>query len=280
MDVDIYRISPKQADTLEGFMSADAINAIREGLPVTAFAAVIDGIIVGALVGVIDEECFVLDSIYVLREYRRKGIGTRLLNVLEDILEGEGYYIKASYSAIGEDEIALKSFLVRNFFVEEENNYPKYLYGTLFEAMTYDKILRSKAIDKYKISPLSQVEPKLFNAVISKANHRDIPFPKGGFYGESVVPDISMCVLDKESVKAYIIIEHMKDGMIEVSALWSSLEDPRIMMRMIMIAVTKTKEKYGDDTPIVIVALNPVSEKIAKTIIRHIRTCSYTYVKL
>ena len=63
MDVDIYRISPKQADTLEGFMSADAINAIREGLPVTAFAAVKDGIIVGALVGVIDEECFVLDSI-------------------------------------------------------------------------------------------------------------------------------------------------------------------------------------------------------------------------
>lgn len=39
--------------------------------------------------------------------------------------------------------------------------------------------------------------------------------------------DSSFCVKEEERIRAYIAVEPIEEGLIRVSALWSSLPDPR-----------------------------------------------------
>ncbi len=61
----ISRITKKGADSVAAMLAPEITAAIREDLPVTAFAVTDDGMAVGALGGVVNRNAFEIISIYV-----------------------------------------------------------------------------------------------------------------------------------------------------------------------------------------------------------------------
>ncbi|MBQ9442780.1 MAG: GNAT family N-acetyltransferase [Lachnospiraceae bacterium] len=68
-----------EAEDISGYLRPEVETVLKKGLPVTAYAAACDGTIAGAIAGAIDNEVFEIWSLYVDPEYRRRGVGSALI---------------------------------------------------------------------------------------------------------------------------------------------------------------------------------------------------------
>ena len=278
-EIKIYRIRPEQAGSIRGLLRPDAVEALQNELPVTALVAACDGVAAGAIAGALEEDHFRLDSIFVLQEYRRQGIGKKLLEALDEILDGEGYPIRASFSALTSEEQALKPFFAANDYEREYGAWPRFLVGTVDDIRMDFRHRRKVTSDKYKTVMFSKLAPEVVGAIEKEAEEAARPMPHGGFFSPDVLRDISACVFVNNTVQAYITLEGISGDLVEVSSLWSDLKDPRIMMDMLNEVASWAMQRLDATTRIAILAREPLTEQIAKKFIRNLDSCSYSFFK-
>ena len=131
-EIKAFPIREDEALKASPFFSQEVFDALKKGLPLTAFVAVKDSEAIGAVAGAIDGYIFEIWSIYVDPEYRRQGAGTALINALEELLESvtedktavAGMPIRVRYTSLTEDNRALRPFFLKLGFVEDPIPHP------------------------------------------------------------------------------------------------------------------------------------------------------------
>ncbi|MCR4655139.1 MAG: GNAT family N-acetyltransferase [Lachnospiraceae bacterium] len=281
-DIRICAITNDMAEKAYGLILPEILEALKEGHPVTAFAAVIDDIAVGALAGVTDGGVFDIASIYVLPEYRRRGVGSALVEWLKGLLdfEDEGkVYIRAEYTMIDEDNETLYPFFLALDFTEDDVDLPMY-YCSLLGDINSDDISQGSVQKDSKIISFAEAGKMLLKSASAEAVSGGFPLPEGGLVSEKLDMDSSFCVEEEEKIRAYIAVEPIDEGLIRVSALRSSLSDPRKLMAMLSCSVNAAKKKYPPQTKIAMLALNHETERIIWHIFDDPEACSYRFILL
>ncbi len=281
-NVKIYLINtdiPEQVEKTTGLLTPEAEAAVKKKLPVTLILAALDNKAAGALAGAIDKGIFVIESLYVAPEYRRQGVGTALINKLREILLEDDMMIRAEYTKQNEDDELLSVFLRRTGFKPERIILPMYYISNVG---SLDINLRDKEKEKYRemVIPFSKVPDRIIRAASANASREHQPVPEGGLLSADIDRDSSFCVLINGTVKAYIVIEKMRNDMIEIPAIWSALSDPRVMMIMLQEAAAELKKKYDPDTRTAMIALNSMSDKIIKHLFPNAVPCSYSFISI
>ncbi len=264
-------------EKVQGLVTPEVQAAMDEALPVTVFLAAYGNMAAGAIAGSVTGGIFDIESVYVAPEYRRKGIGTALIERLRRALLTKEIMIRAEYTLDNKEKESLSTFFRRNGFSRERIAIPCYYISSLKDMKNEDE---DKIKNKFSgsITPLSEIPVNALKTATAYAKNEGYPLPKGGLLSEKVDRDLSFSVVVNGRVGAYIIVEKDEDGIIEIPALWSRVPDPKIMMAMIKKAVAASLAKYPPEEKAAMMAISSVSEKIILYLFPKAEAVSYTYI--
>lgn len=276
-EIKICAIRDDEAEKAAPILMPEIAEALGKGLPVTAFVAVEDEAAVGALAGLINGAIFDIFSIYVEPEKRRQGVGSALIAKLEELLYEEDAAIRVRYTVDDDDSETLLPFFDAMGFVEAQFPYPMYYMGYLGDLRPDSKL---KDRNDENIVPFSEVSQSVLRAASNTFFNMGFPLPEGGLTSPNVDADLSFCVLKDDIPGAYVTTEDKEDGLIEISSLWSGLDNPVELLIMLTKLIRGLTDKYPPDTRIVLLALNEKSYKLMNHLFRYVTPCSYRLVKM
>ena len=258
-NVKILAATKEQAEIVAPFMGAEAAEALESGLPITVLAAVDSDGVAGVLSGMVDRGAFDIDSIYVLPSKRRMGIGTALIDKLEDLFPEEETEVKAEFNIENVDNETLEPFLMANGFDdEEEDEYPKYYIDDLAGLKT-DENLNT---DDPQIISFSGIDDELLKAAGAESLNNGRPLPEGGLLSYNLDRNASYGYIKDNELKGYVTVEVMEDGGIKIPALWSEAADPRETLKLLNRTAEALKRDFAPRTTVAMLAIGPLSEKV------------------
>ena len=276
-NIRIYRITREHKKEAEALLTPELSGALLEGSPITAFAAALPEGAAGALAGFVEGSTFRLEWLYVSPEYRRRGLGSALMEALGELLADEDLRISAEYTLTDADTETLRPFLLRQGFFQEEADYPRYSMGMLKDLKIRQSI--PKEALQYEVLPFSEVPKEILVSAGIEAGKQDLPLPMGGLQSPNVLKDYSFCVLLNNEVRSYATVEKAAEDLLLISSLWSGLSDPRIMMLMLSQASVLLKKAFPGGTKVALLALNGTSEKLAKKVFGFLQSATYVFSK-
>ena len=287
-EIKAFPIREDEALKASPFFSQEVFDALKKGLPLTAFVAVKDSEAIGAVAGAIDGYIFEIWSIYVDPEYRRQGAGTALINALEELLESvtedktavAGMPIRVRYTSLTEDNRALRPFFLKLGFVEDPIPHPMYYVGYLDDIKSRDKISSRSLTRVSGIVPFSQTEDKLLKLASNVSAQQGYPMPEGGLLSGSVNRELSFCIVREGKIGAYVTVEEIDEDLVEVSALWSGLENPMELLSMLLILIDALRKKYSPETRVAMLATNDRADKLVDYLFRYVEPRSFRMVKV
>ena len=287
-EIKIYPIGQEEAEKAGQFLVKEAEETLAKGLPLTALVAVIDGEAVGALAGAINEHIFEIWSLYVEPGHRRKGAGRALVDALEKLLESvagdktsvAGMPIRARYTSVIDDNKTLRPFFLKLGFMEDPLPHPMYYIGYLDDVKSREK-LSSRSFTKVSgIIPFSKVEDRLLIDASNVSAKQGYPMPEGGLLSGRVSRELSFCTVRGGKIAAYVTVEEVDSDLVEVSALWSGLDNPVELLSMLIILIDALRKKYPSETRIAMLATNERSDKLVDYLFRYVKPCSFRMVKV
>ncbi len=287
-EIKAFPIREDEALKASPFFSQEVFDALNKGLPLTAFVAVKDSEAMGAVAGAIDGHIFEIWSIYVDPQYRRQGAGTVLINALEELLESvtedktavAGMPIRVRYTSLTEDNRALRPFFLKLGFVEDPIPHPMYYVGFLDDIKSRDKISSRSLTRVSGIVPFSQTEDKLLRLASNVSAQQGYPMPEGGLLSGSVNRELSFCIVREGKIGAYVTLEEIDEDLVEVSALWSGLENPVELLSMLIILIDALRKKYSPETKVAMLATNGRADKLVDYLFRYVEPRSFRMVKI
>lgn len=287
-EIKAFPIREDEALKASPFFSQEVVDALNKGLPLTAFVAVKDSEAMGAVAGAIDGHIFEIWSIYVDPQYRRQGAGTVLINALEELLESvtedktavAGMPIRVRYTSLTEDNRALRPFFLKLGFVEDPIPHPMYYVGFLDDIKSRDKISSRSLTRVSGIVPFSQTEDKLLRLASNVSAQQGYPMPEGGLLSGSVNRELSFCIVREGKIGAYVTLEEIDEDLVEVSALWSGLENPMELLSMLIILIDALRKKYSPETKVAMLATNDRADKLVDYLFRYVEPRSFRMVKI
>ncbi len=304
--MNIILIQKEDADRIAPLLPEEVTKSLKEGMPVTVFAAIEDDLAVGTIAGAVDGDTFELISIYVHPDYRRRGIGEALIQRLDELLEGENLPVRAEYTLQdpeGDELQSLDYFLRIQGFTEEEEKLPCWFMGQVRDLKTKpnpakepfedllppEELIRQQLLkedrirekeEEEKIRAFQEVPEKTLKAAAAEAQSHGAPVPEGGLISPSVDSKISSCVLEEGKVRAYLTAEVLSEDLIKISALYSALPDPRDLMSMIDRTAGELTERYKPEMRIAMLALNRTSEKLIRYMFDRPVNCTRRFYRL
>ena len=277
-EIKIYPvISKEEVERAQSLLSEQVTEALSKGLPATALVAVEDELAIGALAGAIDGEVFEIVSLYVVPEKRRQGAATALVEKLIEILDDEDIAIRAQYTVENEDNSALMPFFQSMGFFNDRISYPTYYIGYLDDIKIDYR--NARKIDG-KIVSFSEVSSILLKSTSNDSLSHGFPIPDGGLTDSKLERDLCFCVLKDGKIGAYVTVENLEDGLIEIPALWSGLENPMETVSMVFRLVGELKEKFDPETRVAMLATNIRANKLIDYIFEYAEPVSYRMVKM
>ena len=287
-EIKIYPIGQEEAEKAGQFLVKEAEETLAKGLPLTALVAVIDGEAVGALAGAINEHIFEIWSLYVEPGHRRKGAGRALVDALEKLLESvagdttsvAGMPIRARYTSVSDDNKTLRPFFLKLGFMEDPIPHPMYYVGYLDDLKSREKISSRSLTRVSGIVPFSQTEDKLLRLASNVSAQQGYPMPEGGLLSGSVNRDLSFCIVREGKIGAYVTVEEIEEDLLEVSALWSGLDNPMELLSMLITLIDALRKKYSPETRVAMLATNERADKLVDYLFRYVEPRSFRMVKV
>ncbi|MBQ9549919.1 MAG: GNAT family N-acetyltransferase [Lachnospiraceae bacterium] len=271
-EIRVYPISRDETEKAGYLLLPEAVLALKHDLPVTAFVAVEGGRAVGALAGAIDGEVFEICSLYVEPGHRRRGAGRALIQKLCELIPEDEMAIRAQFTLVDEEGEVLQSFLKAMGFRKAPSVFPRYYVGDLEDIQIGGE--NSKGKEDTPVFSFSEISEKL----LKRANHRSIregaPLPDGGLTGEDADRNLSFCVIKEGKIKAYVTAADRWEGLVEITSLWSLLEDPREAFFMLSRFVDNLREKYVPATRVAVLASGTLGERMLDRFFTYSEPCS------
>ncbi len=277
-EIKIYPvISKEEVKRAQSLLSEQVTEALSKGLPATALVAVEDELAIGALAGAIDDEVFEIVSLYVVPEKRRQGAATALVEKLIEILDDEDIAIRAQYTVENEDNSALMPFFQSMGFFNDRISYPTYYIGYLDDIKIDYR--NARKIDG-KIVSFSEVSSILLKSTSNDSMSHGFPIPDGGLTDDKLERDLCFCVVKDGKIGAYVTVKNLEDGLLEIPAIWSGLQNPMETVSMVFRLVGALKEKFDPETRVAMLATNIRANKLIDYIFEYSEPVSYRMVKM
>lgn len=104
-DIRILAAGKEQADIVAPYMGREALDALKASLPITVLAAVDKDGVMGVLAGAMDQDVFMIDSLFVDPEKRGIGAGRALIECLDGIFEEGDIAVRAEFNIENKDKV-------------------------------------------------------------------------------------------------------------------------------------------------------------------------------
>jgi len=274
-DIKILAAGKEQADIVSPFIGKDALNALKASLPITVLAAVDKDGVMGVLAGAMDQDVFMIDSLFVDPGKRRLGAGRALIECLDGIFPEGNIAVRVEFNIENKDNETLPGFLRAMYFEEEDIDYPMYYLGSIRDLRTAS----AKKPEKAEIRSFSDTDEKLLKAVAAKSVSEGNPLPEGGLLSKKTDTESSFCIIEDGKISAYVVVENVDDELLKIAALYSSADDPRETIYMINCMVETIKGKYYSGDRVAMLALSPLSKKVIDFFFEETVPVSRSFIK-
>ena len=220
---------------------------------------------VGALVGrFIDEKEFEIMSLYVVPEYRRKGVGEKLLETLNEVLDGKDANLCISFACTSDSDKELCAFLEKMDF-DEYKSLDSHMFAVTIGMLAESKLAGTKpGSDFISFKDLNKKQITALEKVKSKGY---VPRPSGGFSSAAIENDMSIAYFVDGKPMAYVVVERENDDLLMLSSLYVHDPDqPTTLLKILRSLVYRLTDKYTDDTVLVIPTVTESSERLVTSL--------------
>ena len=269
-EIKVVSITKDKAEHFASIIPDNIITLLKKGKPVTAFAAITENQVIGALSGAVEGGDFRIDSIYVVPGFRRKGVGTALMNSLKEILEDEDYLIIAEYTAVTDEDLILWPFFTSCFFEEDMDFSPYYCKSKLKD---FRVRIKNSGILHEDIKALS----RLSEDDIKRAWNSGLDVTMDFLTSKSLDRDASFVVLDRGIISSGCLVENIQEDMIRIHSVEAGTVDVEKLLKHLAYTEVDLKEKYSEDTEIIFLVGNPDFEKFAEYIFKGYEIISHRF---
>lgn len=277
-EIKIYPvISKEEVKRATPLLDPSVTEVLSKGLPATTLVAVENELAIGALAGAMDGEVFEIVSLYVVPEKRRIGAATALVEKLIEVIDDEDVAIRAQYTMENEDNSTLMPFFKSMGFVNDRISYPTYYIGYLDDIKIDYR--NARRIDG-KIVSFAEVSSMLLKSTSNDSLSHGYPVPEGGLTDVKLERDLCFCVVKDGKIGAYVTVENLDDGLLEIPAIWSGLQNPMETVSMVFRLVGELKERFDPETRVAMLATNIRADKLIDYIFEYTEPVSYRMVRM
>ncbi len=261
-DLTPYSLDKDNVRDFDFIVVPAAIAAMEHEDGTSGFAVKTGDRYVGAITGrYTGEDEFLINSIYVVSDMRRRGIGSFMLDTLYGLMGDEDCTIRAdvSHSLQIKDEGPLEEFLQNAGFEE-------YTDG---EATSFLTELSSVAALKLHgpanpsaIIPFTRIADHIFEN-FNPSEYAFVPVPEGGFFAPEIDRDVSVGVVVKDRLFGFATIRRADDNVLIMDGLYLEKGGYDELISVLAVVREKLIKKYNPRTKIYFVVTN---EKIGELI--------------
>ncbi len=255
----------------------ETADALAAGEPLTALALTENGVALGAAAGYLEGGRFLVSSLYVSPDHRRRGGGRLLVETLSQLAAPYAGAMGLRYTSTREEHETLPPFLTAMGFREEPDNGENIFLTTL--GTVADTPFFSGAGKKFG-TPLSELSAGALSLLEKAALVSDAPLPEGGVTAAGVDRDVSVAAFEGSEPKSFVLLDHSFPGALTLSAAWSGTKDPTVLPALLRSAMARALEKYPPETPLVTQAIGSSSAKLVRTLLVGSKPISHTYIRL
>ena len=272
----ISRITKKGVDSIASMLVPEIVSAIKDDMPVTAFAVVDDKVAVGALGGVVDRNAFEIISIFVAPQDRRKGAGTALMEALFKLCEGEELEVRAEYTPLDEEGRTLEPFFEAMGLGQESVTFPTYCVNDLSNVGIDSRSLTGSMSD---IIALSDAPAGIIDE-ISKNGENEAGMLRDLRSSISTADkNLSFIATSKGRIKACVLTEHLGESLLQITPVWGMEDDVPDMKLMISYVFEEFKNTGEQAVSVIIPVLDPATQSIVEDIRGMTSPATLSFVK-
>lgn len=253
----------------------EAAEALTAGEPLTALALTHEEQAVGAVAGYVEDGHFLIRSLYVSPEARRKGGGRLLMDTLKKICAPYVGGMEVQFTSTREEHGTLPPFLAAMGFAELPDNGENLFLTTLDQAASSPFF---SGAEKKAGTPLSTLSPGALSLLEKAANTMGSPWPEEGVFGPGVDREVSRVVMEGSEPKAYLIFDRSCLNALTLAAAWSGDPNPAVLPSLLRAAVAQAREKYPGETPVAVQAVNPAAAGLVAALLPGARPVSHSYL--
>lgn len=242
---------------------------------IIGLAVTIDNTAVGAIAGIPEEHRLHILSFYVAPEYRRRQVGTLLMNTMIDISKNLMLGIEIAYTVTEEEHKTLQPFLEHLNFREEAHE--KAIYITTVQQAV--QILPQNNSKKIGLS-FSQLDDYILSKATKMAMRNFDQIPEGGLESKHVARDVSVAIIKDNEISAYIAVEQSRSGELIISAIKADQCSPSEFIRLLHSDLFLLKHKYPPETKLICQAVKTEGFALLKRLLSDcLEQVSYTYYR-
>ena len=224
------------------FLGDDAKALLDSGAKLAVIGAAEGSKAVGAACGYADEDgCFNILGIYVAPKYRKKGIGTELLNAVAETAKGvkKGIPVRLAFCEGDAEAESLLAFMKALGYKETDRGERLYRFtvGDLKNKAYFPAKYKNPHLKSF--AEMRSEEIKKI-AVRTAQRHRDMP--EDGFTSARVKKDCSFAYFRNGIVKGYLVCDDTSGGELTVSALF--VRDKFAMAGLLRAFASAIKAKH------------------------------------
>lgn len=252
----------------------ETADALAAGEPVTALALTENGLALGAAAGYLASGRFQISSLYVSPDHRRRGGGRLLVETLAQLAAPYAGGMELHFTSTREEHETLPPFLTAMGFLEESDGGENIFLTTL--GAVADTPFFSGAGKSFG-TPLSELNPGALSLVEKAALAVGAPLPEGGLSAANVDRDSSVAAFEGSEPKAYVVLERLPSGGLNLSAAWSGTKAPTVLPQLLRAAMARAREKYPPETTLTVQATGGASAKLIKALLAGAKPISHTW---
>lgn len=270
-------IGPESLAVCRSLLLPAAAEALEYREPLTALAAVEDGLALGALAAHLEDGC-VIDSLYVSPDHRRRGVGRRLMEGLEALLEegGEAAELRLSFTATLPEHETMAPFLTALGFAPEEDGGENIYFATLDQVSAAPFFAGGGGAAG--LVPFAGLSQGVLAQAARVALEDGAPMRRE-LLEDNPEGDVSCALVQGGQVKAFAAFDRSCCGRLTLACAWSGEAGPVALAGLLREAFRLARKKYPADVPLAIQAVNPASADLVRALLPQAVPISFTYAK-
>lgn len=279
--MEIYSLDTDNVESFDFLIMQDAVDSIKADDGTIGFVVKDEeeDRHVGGLAGTFTSPTnFEISSIYVAEDARRKGVGTKMIDTLYEIIDGLNATVSINYAKMNDDQEALGAFLEALGFDEynvEDGNIFSLTLGQI------EGVKLNATSKKVKYVSFDDIPSYMIKEWEDKAKKGFKPVPVGGLGSDSIDRKISTGIIDNDKLVGFAVIEKIDDSNLMLSSIYI---DSKLSMVALTGLLGKAKEKaldkYDESTRLLIPVVTEESKKLISTLFTEedVKEISYRYM--
>ena len=245
-------------DIFAPVLSNSAILLLMQKENTIGFGCLVDGKPVAACVSFIKDSNADIVSLFVLPEYRRRGIANALLSKLywETFYTTNASYISASYSLLSRENTEALASLLRSCGYKFHLHPKEY---QLLEFKVKDLVYIHNSSDTTAL-PFSSIGKYYASIVAKKLN--ELEFTTTATFPESTDFNLSLAIFKNQNLFAFVWVEKLTNTIYRLAAVYNSTDNANILKSLIGQLIQTAKEKLNPEDIVVADVYDCVSAKL------------------